>query len=90
MVGLYKSIYGLHREALPQAVGQPAQLHAGLHGDQTASAPRRPGAKGEQAFDPPQEAATRPDVGDDAASGRLDARVADRRRDCLRGRFRLT
>ena len=66
----------LHGEAFPRVAGQAAQLHFGLHGDQAASAPCRPGAGGEEALGAPQEAAAPSDGGNDAAPGRLDACLA--------------
>jgi hypothetical protein len=70
----------VHGEAFPRAVGQAAQLRAGLHSDQAASASVGSGDAGEDAVGASQEAAAASDGGHDAASGRLDARLAARRR----------
>src|SRR5579864_1433058 len=73
---VWRSVSRLHGEAFPRAVSEAAQLHTGLHGDQIAPAPDRPGAEGNAALGAPQEAAAPPDGGHDAASGRLDACLA--------------
>jgi hypothetical protein len=50
-----RSLPRLHGEAFPQAVGQAARLHAGLHGDQAASAPCRPSVACDEAFGASQD-----------------------------------
>src|SRR5260370_35853768 len=66
----------LHGEAFPRTSGPAAPLHAGLHGDQAASASCRLGDAGTDALGTSQEAATPSAGGDAAASRRLAARLA--------------
>ena len=69
MLGLYRDLYrGFTVKHFHEQLGKTAQLHAGLHGDEAASAPYRAGAAGEEAVSASQEAAAASDGGNDAAS----------------------
>jgi hypothetical protein len=77
MLGLYRELYrGFTVKHFPRAVGQAAQLYAGLHSDEGASASSGSGDACEDVVGASKEAATAPDGGHDAASGRLDACLA--------------
>jgi Helix-turn-helix domain len=77
MLGLYRDLYrGFTVKHFHEQLGKRHHYTLGLHGDQGASASRRPGAGGDEALGTPQEAAAASDGGNAAASGRLDPCLA--------------